>query len=253
MYLCARSRDVTVAARPPGEPVQVRALAAERLGDPQPGHVLGEVRVDDGDPLARLGVGPGRLQAEHHRRHGEHRHDRQHQQPEPDVDHQHRREHPEEREQRRHHRDEPGLQERRQRVHVGGHAGHDPPGHLPLVEVEAEPLQLREDLHPQRVQQPLAVAADDHRRGDVDQPVGDHDTQADQRQQHAPRGASCAWTPWLIPPRTSAGSARLAPASSPLSTSPATSATRDRPEQLAQRERGVARPRLREVAPSACP
>ncbi len=31
-------------------------------------------------------------------------------------------------------------------------------------------------------------------------------------------------TPWLIPPRTSAGSARLAAASSPLSTSPTTSA-----------------------------
>ena len=52
--------------------------------------------------------------------------------------------------------DQAGLQERGQRVDVGGHPGHDPAGHLALVVVEPEPLQVRVAAHPQQVQQPLA-------------------------------------------------------------------------------------------------
>ena len=46
-----------------------------------------------------------------------------------------------------------------ERVDVGGHAGHDPARHLVLVVVDAEPLEVGEDLDAQRVQQPLGGAA----------------------------------------------------------------------------------------------
>ena len=55
--------------------------------------------------------------------------------------------------------DQAGLQERRQRVDVRRHPGHDPAGQLALVVVEAEALELGEDLQPQRVEHALAGAA----------------------------------------------------------------------------------------------
>ena len=168
----------------PAEPVPVGLLPPERLGHPQPGHVLGEVGVDDGDPLPRFGVRLGRLGPEHHGGHHQHREDAQHGQAQLQVDDEQRGEHAEEGEHRADHGDQPGLQERGQRVHVGGHPGHDPAGQLAFVEVQAEPLQLGEELDPQRVQQPFAVPPDHHRLGRVDHPVGQHDGQPDEGDEH---------------------------------------------------------------------
>ena len=53
----------------------------------------------------------------------------------------------------------PVCRKRGQRVHVRRHPGHDLAGQLALVVVEAEPLELREDLDPQGVEDPLAGAA----------------------------------------------------------------------------------------------
>ena len=68
-----------------------------------------------------------------------------------------------------------------QRIDVGRHPGHDPAGQLALVVVQPEPLQLREHLDPQRVEQPFAVAAGDQGLHRVDHPVGQHDGQREQR------------------------------------------------------------------------
>ena len=114
----------------------------------------------------------------------QHREDAQHGQAEPQVDDEQRGEHAEEGEHRADHGDQPGLKEGGQRVHVGGHPGQDPAGQLALVEVQAEALELGEELDPQGVQQPFPVPPDHHRLGPVDHPVGQHDGQADERYQH---------------------------------------------------------------------
>ena len=178
-----------VAGAQPGEPGQVDLLPPVRLGDPQAGDVLLEVGVHRGDLLPRLAIGPCGLDPEHQRRHHDQRDQGQHGQAEPEVDDQQRDHDAGEGQGRVDHGDQPGLQERRQRVHVGGHPGHDAPGHLVLVEVQAEPLQLGEDLHPQRVQDTFAVAPDDHGLDRVDDPVGENHGQREARdQQHGAGG-----------------------------------------------------------------
>ena len=159
----------------------VASLAAVGLRGAQPGDVLLQVGVDDADLLAGIAVGLGGLRAEHQRGRHQHRDDREQDEAQPEVDDQQRDQHADERQDRVDHGDQPGLQERGQRVHVRRHAGHDPAGQLALVEVEAEPLQVGEDLHPQRVEHPLAVAAHHVRLDHVDDPVGADDREADQR------------------------------------------------------------------------
>ncbi len=71
--------------------------------------------------------------------------------------------------------DETVLQELRQRVDVAGHAGHDPARHLVLVVVDAEPLQVGEDLDAQRVEQPLGDTPHHARLGPHHPPVEEGD------------------------------------------------------------------------------
>jgi hypothetical protein len=87
-----------------------------------------------------------------------------------------------------------------------GHPGHQPAGHLALVEVEAEPLQLREDLDPQGEQQPLAVAADHHRLRDVRPPSRRTRGQPDDRHGHDHVEQPRLRCPGRSPPRTARAS-----------------------------------------------
>ena len=73
----------------------------------------------------------------------------------------------------RHHQgDEALLEQLGQRFDVAGHAGHDPPRHLPLVEVEPEPAEMGEDLEPQRIEQTLGEPARPAGTGPQRPPVG---------------------------------------------------------------------------------
>ena len=152
-----------VAARHGLELGLVRLLPHERLRDADAGQALLQVRVHRGDVLARALVRLARLPLEPERgeeQRREHQRGRERQLPA------HEREHDGDADNgHRVHEcgDQSGLEELRERVDVGGHAGHDPPGHLALVEVDAEPLQVGEDLDPQREQQAFRGATHDAR------------------------------------------------------------------------------------------
>ena len=62
-------------------------------------------------------------------------------------------------------------------VDVGGHPGHDPAGHLALVVVEREPLQLGPDPDAQAGHDPLAGAAGHEGLGDLVEEVDQRDQQ----------------------------------------------------------------------------
>ena len=247
-------RDVALRAQPghperlaqPAEPVPVGLLAAERLRHPQPGHVLREVGVDRGHLFPRFGVRLGRLGPEHQRGHHQHREDAQHRQAEPQVDDEQRGEHAEAGEHRTDHGDEPGLQERGQRVHVRGHPGHDPAGKLALVEVQAEPLELGEELDPQGVQEPFAVPPDHHRLGDVDQPVGQHDGQPDERDHHD-RVEDLGLDPVVDAVPDQRGQRQRGHRVEAVQDQPDDQRDGERPQQPAQREVPVPGPRLGQV------
>ena len=55
--------------------------------------------------------------------------------------------------------DQAGLQQLRQRFDVGGHAGHDPAGHLAVVVVDRHALEVGEDPDPQGVEEALGGTA----------------------------------------------------------------------------------------------
>ena len=137
-----------------------------------------------------------------------------------------------------------GLQERRQRVDVGGHPGHDAAGQLALVVVEAEALQMREGLHPQRVEQPFAGApgqpADRARlMHPVDEDDGERDG-ADRHQQCSSDLRGDAAVDAAADQRGDAAAAR--PRRSATSTRPASSRPRTGREQPAQAEVRVGGP-----------
>ena len=124
--------------------------------------------------------------------------------------------------------DEPGLEELRERVDVGRHAGHDAAGHLALEVVDAEPLQVGEELDPEREEHPLGRAA--HRPGSAPtSPTSRRATIDEERDRRGPQRARSrpSPTPSLMPNRISHGPASVASASSATRTSPATSGQRN--------------------------
>ena len=162
---------VAVAGGDLGEHLLVLVLAHERLRDAHAREALLEVGVDRRDPIARDAVRARRRGTEPDRRDDERRQDRrgdeaelrvEDREPDPDAEERH------EVHERVH---EAVLEQRRQRVDVGGHAGHDPARHLVLVVVDAEPLEVGEDLHPQRVQHAFGDAAHHARLGPHQVPV----------------------------------------------------------------------------------
>ena len=112
-------------------------LVHEGLGHPHAREALLEVGVDDGDPFPRQVVEPGRLAPEDHRGDGQGDDDRERAQPELEVDDHQGDPHADEGDDRDQRREQPVLDERFELVDVGGHPGHDPARHLPLVVVQA--------------------------------------------------------------------------------------------------------------------
>ncbi|GHJ18900.1 hypothetical protein TPA0909_05140 [Streptomyces albus] len=83
-----------------------------------------------------------------------------------------------------------GLEERGEGVHVGRHPGHHGARLVPLVVVESQTLQLREDLHPQGVQHAFTGASGQQQRTDLRAPLGDH--HGERHTGGEPDGAQCA-------------------------------------------------------------
>ena len=73
------------------------------------------------------------------------------------------------------------LDQRLELVDVGGHPGHDPAGHLALVVVERQPLQLGPDPDPQRQHDALGGPAGHERLADLVDHVGQGHHQVDAR------------------------------------------------------------------------
>ena len=128
-----------------------------RLVDARQG--LLEVGVDDGQRLAHRVVEAVRDPAEDDRRSDERDHHQQRPERQLDVEQQQRDPHADEGDERDQRGEQPVLDQRLELVDVGGHPGHDPAGHLPLVVVEREPLQLGPDPDPQARHDALAGAA----------------------------------------------------------------------------------------------
>ncbi len=77
--------------------------------------------------------------------------------------------------------DETVLEQLRQRVDIGGHAGHDPARHLVLVVVDAEALEVREDLDAERMEHAFRRAAHHAGFGPHQVPVDEHDHEEHER------------------------------------------------------------------------
>ena len=148
-------------------------------------------------------------------------------------------------------REQPVLDQRLELVDVGRHPGHDPAGHLALVVVEREPLQLGPDPDPQRQHDPLGGAAGDERLADLVDQVGEGDDEEDRRGGEQHGRASPADTPLSMPVLTSTGPARPASASSTTSTSPSSSGRRNSRSSRRRREAAVRRGLARRGRPSA--
>ncbi len=178
---------LAVGVAAPGEPGGAGALAAEGLDDPQAGDGLLEVGVDQADPVAGELVRGDRLAAEHDRADDQQRERGEDDQGELDVEDEERDQDPEEGEDGDDGGDQACLQERGQRVHVGGHPSHDLAGQLALVVVEAEALELGEDLHAERVEHALAGTAGHPGLGELGGPLREHHRQGQERRR--PDGA----------------------------------------------------------------
>ncbi len=162
---------LAVAVTALGEPRAAVPLAPEGLHDPQPGHRLLEVGVDQRHPLTgefvRLHARPAEeVGADDQRRQGREDDERQ-----LEVEHQQGDHDAEEGDDGDEGRDQARLEERRQRVDVRRHPGHDPAGQLPLVVVESEPLKLGEDLQTEGVQDALSGAPGHPRLADLGHPL----------------------------------------------------------------------------------
>ena len=85
--------------------------------------------------------------------------------------------------------EQPVLDQRLELVDVGRHAGHDPAGHLALVVVERQALQLGPDADAQREHDPLGGATGDERLADLVDEVDQRDDEEDagRREQHGRR------------------------------------------------------------------
>lgn len=159
-----------------GDPV---VLAAEGLDDPEAGDGLLEVGVDGAD------AGPGqfvRLDAAAPEEEGaddQHGQGGEDDQGELDVQDEQRDHDAEEGDHGDERGDQSGLQERGERVDVRRHPGHDPAGQLALVVVEAEALELGEDLQAERVEDAFAGPAGHPGLADLGGPLDEHDDQRD--------------------------------------------------------------------------
>ncbi len=140
-----------------------------------------EVGVHDGDAVAGELVGPGRLAAEHDRGEGQ-RDDHAHgDQGKPRVEHEKGDTDTDEGAHAHEGREEAVLYERLELVDVGGHPGHDPARHLPLVVVERQPLEVRPDPDAQRHHDALGGAPGHERRSDLIDQVSERDDEIDRR------------------------------------------------------------------------
>ncbi len=96
------------------------------------------------------------------------------------------------------------LDQRLELVDVRRHPGHDPSGHLALVVVEREPLQLGEDPDAQGEHDPLCGPAGHERFADLVDEVGKGDDEEDPTARTA-RSADPFATPLSMPVLTSTG------------------------------------------------
>lgn len=154
-------------------------LAAEGLDDAEAGDGLLEVGVDGADACPGQFVRLDAAAPEEDRADDQHGQGGEDDQGELDVQDEQRDHDAEEGDHGDEGGDQPGLEERGERVHVRGHPGHDPAGQLPLVVVEAEPLELGEDLQAERVEDPLAGPAGHPDLAGLRHPLDEHDDQRD--------------------------------------------------------------------------
>ena len=140
------------------ELLEVAVLPGEGGHDPGAGEAFLQAGHDEGHLVADAEVGAVGAPPEPHGEDQQRRHDGQGDQGQAPVEHEQHHRHPDGGEGAGHQVDDPLLEQLRQRLDVAGHAGQDPPAHLPLVEVEPEPAQVGEHLDPQRVEEPLGQA-----------------------------------------------------------------------------------------------
>ena len=162
---------IAIARRAGREPRGVVVFAAERLGDANTRQALLQLGVDRRYRIARPKVraaraalepdGDQHLEGQHDER-GERQANVEHQQ---DPDHTHAADDTGEGEQ------QALLQQLGERLDVGGHAGHDPPAHLPVVVVERQPLEMPERSRPQRVHDALGSVRRVHELDDLVAPT----------------------------------------------------------------------------------
>ncbi len=134
-----------------GEAGLVALLTAVGLRHPHPGQVLLEVRVDLGHPVAGAVVGQVGALAVEPCGDGQRRHDGGGDEGQRGAHHDEGHGDAAAGDAADDGLDQAGRQQLLHGVDVGGHPGHHPATHLPVVVVEREALQVGEDLDPQRV------------------------------------------------------------------------------------------------------
>ena len=163
-----------VAARGPERP-DVAVLARVRLSDADTGDALLELGVHGGDALASARVRASGSRSEPSCGHDQRRHDRKYRQHERPAHDRECDEHAEEAHHAHQRVDQAGFEQLGESVDVGRHAGHDAAGHLAVVVVEREPLELGEDPDAQRVEEAFGRAARVQRVHPRVEPVGERD------------------------------------------------------------------------------
>ncbi len=161
------------------EPLAGGRFMDERLRLPDAGQALLEVGVHDGDPLAGHVVQHRGPAPEDHGGRGQRHDDGEGAETELEVEQHERDADPDEGDERDEGQQQAVLDQRLELVDVRGHPGHDPAGHLALVVVEREPLQLGPDPDAQRQHDPLRDPAGDERLADLVDQVGQGDRQVD--------------------------------------------------------------------------
>ena len=157
------------------ELLEVAAFPGEGGHDPGAREALLQAGHDEGDLVADAEVGPVGGAAEPDGEPEERRDDRQGDERQPPVEHEQHDGHAGGGEAAGHEVDDALLEQLGEGLDVARHPGEDPPTQLPLVEVEAEPAEVGEDLDPQRVEEPLRQAAGPPGAGPQRPPVDEDD------------------------------------------------------------------------------
>jgi hypothetical protein len=137
------------------EGLEVARLTAVQLHGAHAGDALLQEGVDAGDPGADAAIGLAHVAAEPLRDQQHQRQHRERRERQPPV---HPHQHHHDAGQREHvaeHRDDARGEELVEHVDVRRHARHQPAHRVPIVELQVEPLQVADDLHPQVEHDPL--------------------------------------------------------------------------------------------------